>query len=80
MRKIVKRVADAEKGIEKIETEISEMDIVLSDPSHLLSSDEGFFNRYIDLKKSLNDKMALWGKYTSELEELKKMNNGPAAI
>jgi ATP-binding cassette subfamily F protein 3 len=72
IRKMQKRVADAEEEIEKIETELAEMDLALSEPEDLLLQDEEFFSRYIDLKKSLNEKMTIWGKYISELEELKK--------
>jgi ATP-binding cassette subfamily F protein 3 len=81
LRKMVKRVADIETEIEKIETEIAEIDKALSEPYHLSPPHEGFYSRYIDLKKSLNDKMAIWGEYTSELEEFKKNTyDGFAAI
>jgi hypothetical protein len=65
-------VDDIEAEIEKIETEIAEMDKVLSEPDHLSPPDEGFFSRYNDLKKSLNNKIAVWGEYTSGLEKFQK--------
>jgi ATP-binding cassette, subfamily F, member 3 len=74
LRKMVKRVDDTEKEIEKIEKEISEMDKTLNEPEDLSIHDEVFFNRYTDLKKTLNDKMKLWGEYTSGLEEFIKKN------
>jgi ATP-binding cassette subfamily F protein 3 len=74
MRRLVKRVEEIETEIERIEAEVAEMDRTLSEPDHLLPPEEGFFNRYIDLKKSLNNKIASWGEYTSELEDLKKIN------
>lgn len=73
MRRLVKRVEEIEAEIEKIETEVAEMDKILSEPDHLSPPEEGFFNRYIDLKKSLNNKIASWGVYTAQLEEFKKI-------
>ena len=72
LRRIIKCVDDIEAEIEKIETEIAEMDKVLSEPDHLSPPDEGFFSRYNDLKKSLNNKIAVWGEYTSGLEKFQK--------
>ena len=74
MRRLVKRVEEIETEIEIIEAEVAEMDKILSEPDHLAPPEEGFFNRYIDLKKSLNNKIASWGEYTSELEDFKKIN------
>jgi ATP-binding cassette subfamily F protein 3 len=74
MRRLVKRVEEIEAEIEKIETEVAEMDKILSEPDQLSPPEEGFFNRYIDLKKSLNNKIASWGVHTAQLEEFKKIN------
>ena len=81
LRRLLKRVDDIETEIERLETEVAEMDKILSEPDRISPPDEKFFRKYIELKKSLNEKIASWGDYTSELEEFKKsMNNGTAAI
>jgi ATP-binding cassette subfamily F protein 3 len=74
LRKMMKRVTDIEKEIDKIETEIAEMDKAFSAPDHVSPPGVDFFSRYIEMKKSLSAKMAIWGEYTSELEEFKKNN------
>jgi ATP-binding cassette subfamily F protein 3 len=81
LRRLAKRVEDIEAEIEMIEAKMAEMDKILSQPDHMSPPDEGFFTEYNDLKKSLNEKIALWGDSTSELEKFKKsMNNGIASI
>ena len=71
---MMKRITDIEKEIDKIETEIAEMDKAFSAPDNVSPPDVDFFSRYIEMKKSLSAKMAIWGEYTSELEEFKKNN------
>jgi ATP-binding cassette subfamily F protein 3 len=75
LRKMMKRVNDIEDEIEKIEDEILLMDKSLTEPDPVSAGDHDFYNRYRELKNSLNEKMKLWGEYTHELEEFLKYNN-----
>jgi ATP-binding cassette subfamily F protein 3 len=72
LRKLTKKVEETEKEIEKAELEISEMDTMLSEPDNTLLGDADFYTRYHSLKNELEEKMAMWGKYTHEMEEFLK--------
>jgi ATP-binding cassette subfamily F protein 3 len=75
VRRLTRRVEETEIEIESIESEISEIDVRLASPSAGASTTEELYNRYNDLKNSLNEKMNLWTGYTHELESFLK-NNG----
>jgi ATP-binding cassette subfamily F protein 3 len=68
-----KLVAGIEETVEKLETEISEMDKLLSSPENI--NDLEIFANYETLKNDLAQTMEKWEKEHEELESLKKKKN-----
>lgn len=74
LRKLTRKVDEIEKEIEALEREVEAMDKKLSDPQLFASNDSIFFETYNKNRKTLNEKMTLWGDYTHELESFLKNN------
>lgn len=74
LRRLTRRVEDAENKIEEMEREIAEMDLKLADPDLVGTIDEEFYRSHNELKKQLNENMTLWGEYTHQLEVFLKNN------
>jgi ATP-binding cassette subfamily F protein 3 len=62
-------IEDCEKSISIKEDELLELDKKLSEPSSM--TDRSLFNKYEDVKKSLENKMQLWEEQNEELDNLK---------
>jgi ATP-binding cassette subfamily F protein 3 len=71
-RKLKKRLEESESLIEKIEAEILAVDKSFMEPGNSSESHEIDYNRYRDLKESLNEEMNRWTQYSEELEKFVK--------
>jgi ATP-binding cassette subfamily F protein 3 len=72
LRKLRKKLEDAEKEIERTEAEIAVIELSLS--SSTLESDQahGLYTNYEKLRKKHNEEMERWTQYTHDLEVLLK--------
>jgi len=75
LRKLRKRLEDSEKQIEKMETELMNMDKILSGTDHSSGIDENIYTSYQALKEQLNAEMNNWALYCHEVEDLLGTNN-----
>jgi len=73
-RKLRRRLEDSEKEIENIESQIAEMDRLLSSPDHSATETHDFYIRYQELKEKLNEEMNRWAQYTHNVEVFLKEN------
>jgi ATP-binding cassette, subfamily F, member 3 len=69
VKQLRNQLKKVEEAIEKLETEINEADLKLSDPKEYekLMHDQSFFNKYNSLKKSLETEMGKWEELTSKI-------------
>jgi ATP-binding cassette subfamily F protein 3 len=73
LRKLRKKLEDSEKNIEKMETELLEMDkslMTIASPSE----SAGIYSIYEDLRNQLNEEMNKWTLYSHEVDEFLKTN------
>ena len=75
LRKLKRRLDEAENEIEKLEAEISSMDIILASPGRPAEEMQDFFNKYQSLKERHNEEMDKWTQYTHEVEVFLKENS-----
>ena len=73
IRKAQKKVDNSEERISRLEEEIHAMDKQMEEPDKKLDNDnqEGFFSKYNELKKELQDEMWNWEKLAQKVELLK---------
>ena len=69
VRKLEKQVADCENRIEKIEAEIAEIETQMATPEG--ASDMSLYEKYQQLKKSLDEVVEEWEAVSMELDEIK---------
>lgn len=74
LRKLRRRLEDAELKIESMEEELREMDRQLADPSNPGDSGEVYM-KYEELKRNLNEEMNRWTQYSHEIELFLRNNN-----
>ncbi|MCU0362373.1 MAG: ATP-binding cassette domain-containing protein [Bacteroidales bacterium] len=74
LRKLRKRLEDTETDIERIESEIREIDKSFMEPGNSSEEHNLAFERYRELKETLNTHMDLWGQISEELEAFMKNN------
>ena len=70
IRKAENSVKQCEEKIGKLEAEMEEISVKLSDPAQL-NGDHSLFEKYDLLKKQLETEMANWEKMNEQLDELK---------
>ena len=68
LRKLKKRLEEAETLIAKIEAEILAVDKSFMEPGNSSEEHETAYHRYRDLKDQLNEEMNKWTQYSEELE------------
>jgi ATP-binding cassette subfamily F protein 3 len=68
IRKAQKLVDESEAHIQELETALEKMDEQLAAPGTI--TDASTFEKYEELKNALADAMALWGKYSQDLEDI----------
>ncbi|MGE4288871.1 MAG: ABC-F family ATP-binding cassette domain-containing protein [Salinivirgaceae bacterium] len=68
IRKAQKLVDESEAHIQELELALEKMDEQLAAPETI--TDASTFEKYEELKNSLADAMALWGKYSQDLEDI----------
>ncbi len=73
LRKLRKKLEDSEKNIEKMETELLEMDKSLMTTASP-SESAGIYSKYEDLRNQLNEEMNKWTLYSHEVDEFLKTN------
>jgi len=71
IRKAENSVKQCEEKIGKLEAEMEEISVKLSDPAQL-NGDHSLFEKYDLLKKQLETEMANWEKMNEQLDELKQ--------
>ncbi len=74
IRKLRRRLEDAELKIESMEEELREMDRQLADTSNPGDSGE-VYRKYEELKHNLNEEMNRWTQYSHEIELFLRNNN-----
>jgi ATP-binding cassette, subfamily F, member 3 len=74
IRKLRRRLEDAELKIESMEEELRDMDRQLADPSNPGDSGE-VYRKYEELKHNLNEEMNRWTQYSHEIELFLRNNN-----
>ena len=74
LRKLRRRLEDAELKIESMEAELRDMDRQLADPSNPGDSGE-VYRKYEELKHNLNEEMNRWTQYSHEIELFLRNNN-----
>ncbi len=75
LRKLRKILEDSENEIEKMESELAEMDKVLMNLPGSPDNLNDIYKQYDDLKLRLNEEMNRWTNYSHEVEEFLKTNN-----
>jgi len=75
LRKLRKRSEDSEAEIEKIETEIADLDIIMGQPGRLAEEMQEYYIKYQELKGKLSEEMNRWEQYTHDVEVFLKENN-----
>jgi ATP-binding cassette subfamily F protein 3 len=68
IRKAQKLVDESEAHIQELETALEKMDEQMAAPG--IITDASTFEKYDELKNALADAMALWGKYSQDLEDV----------
>lgn len=71
-RKLKKNVEDAEKKIEKLEEELTGMDMMIETGGEAGEFSVGFFDRYNEIKKKLESMLHEWEAATNELDSYLK--------
>jgi len=75
LRKLRKKSEDSEAEIEKIETEIADLDIIMGQPGRLAEEMQEYYIKYQELKGKLSEEMNRWEQYTHDVEVFLKENN-----
>ena len=71
LKRIEKVIADSEQQIERIENEISALEVRLATPEG--ASDVSLYNEHEELKQKLAQMMDIWTEKTMEIEEFKDL-------
>jgi ATP-binding cassette, subfamily F, member 3 len=72
LRKIRKKVTQAEEKIAQLESEIAKTDDKMADPEKLKEFTNDDYKKYDQLKKELEKEFENWEKFHQELEEAEK--------
>jgi len=75
LRRLRKRLEDSEKEIEKIESELAEINKILNSAEYSAAETHNFYTKYQDLKDRHNIEMNRWAQYTHDVEVFLQ-NNG----
>jgi ATP-binding cassette subfamily F protein 3 len=68
LRKLRRRLEESEEEIEKLESQIAQMDSLLDSSGHSAEETNDFYVRYQELKERLNEEMNSWAQYTHNVE------------
>lgn len=75
LRKLRKSLGEAEAKIEKLETELAELNRLLNDPSAAAESTDRIYRRYEEVRISLDQEMDNWTASSHEIEEYLKSSD-----
>ena len=73
LRKVANQISKSEREIERLESELKQMDEVLMDPEKYKEAIKtaDIFQKYEDLKKLLEKEMVSWEEWSEKLEGMK---------